>query len=117
MRYLIFRDEDLLGSSALEERDDGMGVAWGKFFPTPEYETVRPVFKQFWNAMGSTSKETRDPQLLGKYYAERDELALRLTDKAGRRYQTTWIHIVDPDDPELMEVSVQIADLTFWVPK
>lgn len=42
-RYAVYSTGKLVGHSALEGGDPPMGVAIGRFFPQPEYETIRPA--------------------------------------------------------------------------
>jgi hypothetical protein len=113
--FTLYLGEQPLGQSDLENIDEGMGVVWGTFHPTPAYESVRPIFRRFANSLGHSSARPDDNSELARYYRERDALRLTLRDAAGQLLFTSFIHIEDlseeaPGDPESLRLVVQIAD-------
>ena len=102
MRYeIIFRGE-LVGTSDLEDRDESIGVAIGRFVPGPAYESVRPVFLHFTEA-----EEQNDAKKMKLYYDARQRLQLTLRNQHGLPIETTAIHI----DTESYEVVVILASV------
>jgi len=94
LRYRILCDGELIGSSELEEREEDMGVAVGRFVPTPAYERVRPVFLLFMDAHADGESEP-DTAKLKAYEAARARLALSVTDAAGTAIAASGVAVLD----------------------
>jgi hypothetical protein len=119
MRYVIQCQGMVLGHSELPERDESMGVAWGIFYPAPDYSRVQSIFRLFAEATPETSAQPTDEDKVARYYAARDALQLRLTEPTGRLIRTDTIHIADyslEGGPDAMEVEVVLDDPSFFEP-
>jgi hypothetical protein len=92
--YKIFCDGELIGKSGLEERDESLGVAAGRFEPTAAYEKVRPIFKLFIAAKADGESEP-DPAKLEAYETARAGLVLTVQDEAGKSLQTAGMTVLD----------------------
>ena len=95
MRYALWLDDSLLGSSDLPHLDDGMGVMLGRFFPEPEYGRVEAVFRLFAEAHGETSRDPVDEAKLARFYEQRDSLPLTLRHASGEVIATQAITVLD----------------------
>lgn len=77
-RFAVFSGPSLIGWSELECGDAPMGVAFGRFFPTPEYSSVQPLVVA---AAGGPLP---------------DELRLSIRARSGDLLQSTGgVHLVD----------------------
>jgi hypothetical protein len=107
----------IVGHSELEERDESVRRAWGRFRPGLGYELVQPIFRLFSEAVPMPGGEPRDQNKLARYYAARDKLDLELVDASGKRILTTAIHIADytlQRGDEALELEVLISDEDYW---
>jgi hypothetical protein len=104
-RYRVLCDGELIGTSALESRDAGMGTAIGQFTPTAAYQRVRPIFRLFAQAQRDTGPA--DGQLLTEYYRSRDALALSVETDNGIVVPTTVVHIADFEE-EVGEAACEV---------
>jgi hypothetical protein len=93
-RYRILCDGEIIGSSDLDDRDASLGTAGGRFVPTAAYERVRPVFQLFIAARADGESEA-DVAKLEAYETARAQLALTLTDAAGKELATSGIAVLD----------------------
>lgn len=94
-----------------------MGVAMGRFRPTPAYEQLRPVFRRHVEAVGETSAHPTDEVALQNFQREVAMLRLELRDLNGRVIPTSWIHVYDFEvegGPDAYEVHAQISDRGAW---
>jgi hypothetical protein len=106
-----------IGHSALESFDEGMGIATGAFMPTPDYETVRPVFRLFADASRETSAQQEDPAQMAEFRRAATELRLELVGPEGSVVPTSFIHVYDfsvEGGPDAYEVEAQISDRAAW---
>jgi hypothetical protein len=108
-RFSVVHKGDVIGTSDLEGRDPGMGVANGRFVPTPAYESVRDVFETFAEAIDPVNAD-----VLQHYFAQRDSLGLELRCD-GAVVPTRTIHIADfsrdaGDDAYELEVTMRNAE-------
>lgn len=118
LMYRVFAGPELLGESDLPERDAAMGVAIGKFHPAPRYDTVRPVFLKFADALPTSSAESADSRALVDYYQCRDALGLSIRTALGEAVTTEWVHIEDFGDIDDLKVSARIdREDSFWEPR
>lgn len=97
MPFRLKLGSTVLGTSHLEERDPCMGVAWGHFAPTAEYDLVRPVFQLFAVAEELPASAARD-EAFARYYRARDAMRLSLSDDAGSGLPCTGVHIYELAD-------------------
>ena len=114
-RYRILCNGELIGTSGLESRDAGMGIAMGRFTPTAAYERVRPVFRMFAEAQRDTG--AADERLIADYYRARDALTLSLETDDGVMVPTTVVHIVDfmaEINETACEVEVHFGEPSFF---
>ncbi|HWW86871.1 MAG TPA: hypothetical protein VNZ26_24920 [Vicinamibacterales bacterium] len=105
-----------LGWSALEHRDDGMGVANGAFHPGPDYPRAQPVFRLYADAVGIAEREAHTADLAA-YYQARDRLALSLHRADGLLIATSSVHVYDftlEVDAAALELEVIVADPDAW---
>jgi hypothetical protein len=91
--YLVKHEGAVIGTSALEQRDASMGVAWGQFLPTAAFAGVQDVFRQFAAAHDQAGKA--DPAIVQAYYDARDRLGLTVESESGQVIPTEAIHIAD----------------------
>lgn len=106
MTYSINLSGKTIGTSNLENIDESMGVVSGIFEPTPQYDSVKNVFKLF-----TDQKEE-------EYYKKRDALNLKLHDRNGNIISTECIHIEDYSsiyigEPLLIEIILN--NIESWV--
>jgi hypothetical protein len=107
----------VLGHSELLERDEGMGIACGRFHAAADYARVQQIFRLFAEATPETSASPTDEEKLARYYAGRDALGLTLLDSVGREIYTDSIHIADytvEEGPEALEVEIVLRDPSFF---
>ncbi|WNG36860.1 hypothetical protein F0U61_26695 [Archangium violaceum] len=113
-RFEILSRGQVIGVSDLETGDPSMGVALGRFHPSPLYETVRPVFMLYRRATDPQAEgRSADEALLTRYYQERDALGLSVRSASGESVGTQWVHIDDYSDDlgmEGLEVSIAVDD-------
>ena len=101
MKFSVLLDGVVIGHSNLDKSDLGMGVVFGAFSPTQEYQLVQPIFQLF---ADGKHKE---------YYKERDALNLKLRTDTGDFVAVSCIHIADYSleiGPDSMELEVHLAD-------
>lgn len=116
MRHTVRLHRVIVGHSELENEEPELGRAWGAFRPGLGYDLVQPVFQLFADAVPRDGSP-RNTELLERYYASRDALALELQDANGRVIRTSAIHIADytaESDPVALELDVLIADDRYW---
>ncbi len=97
MPYRLKLGSTVLGTSHLEERDPCMGVAWGHFAPTAEYEIVRPVFRLFAAAEELPASAARE-EALARYYRARDAMPFTIADEHGSGLPCGSVHVHDLSD-------------------
>ncbi|MEP6731206.1 MAG: hypothetical protein ABJE10_11235 [bacterium] len=117
MRHTVKLRDVIIGHSDLEEVDESVGRAWGRFRPGFGYELVQPVFRLFTEAVPMRGGEPRDKEKLARYHAARDKLGLSLVDPAGKEIHTSAIHISDyttDGDKKALELEVLISDEGYW---
>jgi hypothetical protein len=117
VRHIVKLQNVIIGYSDLEQRDESVGRAWGRFRPGVGYELVQPVFQLFTEAVPLPGGEPMDEDKLERYHAARDKLGLVLTDDSGRTVPTTAIHISDYSarkGAEDLELEVLVKDDRFW---
>ena len=93
-----------------------MGVARGRFTPSPAYERVRPVFRMYVEAQRETG--TSDENLIAAYYRRRDALGLTVETDDGKPIPASTVHIedmMDEEDETACEVEVHVRDASFFV--
>ena len=113
--FLIFCENDLIGSSDLECRDSGLGTASGEFYPIEKYEKHRHVFKIFANAHDDSG--TQDAVAIADYYRARDKLTLVVKSASGDVVESSTVHIVDfaEETDDECWVDVYLADRSFFI--
>jgi hypothetical protein len=117
VRHTVKLHGIIVGHSELEERDESLGRAWGRFRPALGYELVQPIFRLFSEAVPMPGGEPRDRDKLARYHAARDKLGLELVDAAGKCIPTSAIHIADytvERGTDELELDVLISDTAFW---
>jgi hypothetical protein len=117
VRHTVKLHGIIVGHSELEERDESLGRAWGRFRPALGYELVQPIFRLFSEAVPMPGGEPRDRDKLARYHAARDKLGLELVDAAGKSIPTSAIHIADytvERGTDELELDVLISDTAFW---
>lgn len=114
--FRVLHGDEVIGTSSLEVRDAGMGMARGRFLPTPAYQGVRGVFRIFADAQREAGPASEE--LVARYYEARDGLALRLESDEGHAVPVGFVHIEDvvedDDDASECEVEVEILDASFF---
>lgn len=113
--YRIVHAGVAIGTTRLEERDDGMGTASGQFMPGPGYEKVSEVFQLFARAIGGRGADQQ--AMLADYYRRRDELALSVVSEHGDELPVSTIHIEDYSDElgaEGLHIEVHFEDRSFF---
>jgi hypothetical protein len=68
MNYRILINGKIIGYSELEGRDTGMGVFYGNFTPTPEYENYRAIFRLYIEAMILRDNHQPYEEKLNEFY-------------------------------------------------
>jgi hypothetical protein len=114
-RFNITCNGERIGTSDLESRDAGMGIATGRFTPAAAYERVRPVFRLF--AEAQCEDGPADVRMLADYYRSRDSLVLSVETEDGVVVPTTTVHIADfmeELDQTACEVEAHVADPSFF---
>jgi hypothetical protein len=117
VRHTVKLHGIIVGHSELEERDESLGRARGRFRPGLGYELVQPIFRLFSEAVPMPGGEPRDQDKLTRYHSARDKLGLELVDAAGKRIPTSAIHISDytaERGADALELDVLISDAEFW---
>jgi hypothetical protein len=117
VRHTVKLNGIVVGHSELEERDESLGRAWGRFRPGLGYELVQPVFRLFSEAVPMPGGEPRDQDKLARYHSARDKLGLELVDASGRSIPTSAIHIADYTQErgqDALELDVLTNDDEFW---
>jgi hypothetical protein len=117
VRHTVKLHGVVVGHSELEERDESLRRAWGRFRPGLGYELVQPIFRLFSEAVPMPGGEPRDEIKLARYHAARDRLGLELVDAEGKAIATSAIHIADytaEKGKEAMELDVLISDDGYW---
>lgn len=117
VRHTVKLHGIIVGHSELEERDESLGRAWGRFRPALGYELVQPIFRLFSEAVPMPGGEPRDRDKLARYHAARDKLGLELVNAAGKSIPTSAIHIADytvERGTDELELDVLISDAAFW---
>jgi hypothetical protein len=117
VRHTVKLHGVIVGHSELEQRDAAARRAWGRFRPGLGYELVQPIFRLFTEAVPMPGGEPRDPDKLARYHEARDKLGLVLVDAAGKRIETSAIHIADyrsVKGKEELELEVLVSDEEFW---
>ncbi len=71
--FKIMYSNKCIGEASFISIDKGMGIALGRFIPTPSYEEVRPVFHLFIIAMLAREEHIGYEDTLKDYYRKRDE--------------------------------------------
>jgi hypothetical protein len=94
MKYKIVCNGKVIGESDLEDYDDGMNVRSGKFYPTKEYEMVRPIFLLFSSAQSKTPHDKFDEEKVKRYYESSGKLNLTVIGDADLKF-IGQIHIED----------------------
>ena len=92
----VLHGDTVIGTAHLDELDDGMGTASGRFTSAPGYEDVRAVFQLFVAAQARSGPAARD--LLDEYYRRRDALALSVLSENGNELPVSVVHIEDYAD-------------------
>lgn len=118
MRHTVKLHGVTIGYSELEERDESIGRAWGRFRPAFGYDLVQPVFRLFSEAVPMPGGEPRDRDKLDRYHAARDKLGLTLVNAAGVTIETAAIHIADytaERGRDALELDVLVKDASFWM--
>jgi hypothetical protein len=69
-----------------------MGVAWGTFVPTADFDLVRPVFRLFAEADLLPESAARR-EALARYYEARDAMSLSLSDPQGSGLRCSELHV------------------------
>ena len=113
MRHTVKLHGVIVGHSDLEQSDVSERRAWGVFRPGLGYELVQPIFQLFSEAVPMRGGEPRDRDKLARYHSARDRLGLELVDGAGKRIETSAIHISDYGD-DALELEVLIGDDRYW---
>jgi hypothetical protein len=113
VRHTVKLNGVIVGHSELEQRDAATRRAWGRFRPGLGYELVQPIFRLFTEAVPMPGGEPRDEDKLARYHAARDKLGLELVDAAGKRIETSAIHIADYGEKSL-ELDVLVSEDEFW---
>ncbi len=117
MRHTVKLHGIIIGHSDLEQVDESVGRAWGRFRPGFGYDLVQPVFRLFTEAVPMRGGEPRDADTLARYHAARDKLGLSLVDAEGNEIRTSAIHIADyttESDRKALELDVLISDEEYW---
>ena len=107
----------LIGHSAFEHFDTGMGVATGAFIPAEGYARVRPIFRLFAEASSSTSAEPEDEAKMTDFRRAADQLRLELIGPQGELIPTTFVHIYDfsvEGGADAYEVEAQVSNRAAW---
>ena len=114
-RFIVHTLDGPIGSSDLEGRDDGMGVANGAFFATPSYGPVRALFVAW-----SEAREAKpvDESSVREAARRISELGLTLHTVDGAHVPTSSIAITDYSlelGEDAREVMVIVADRASWI--
>jgi len=115
MKYKVYSGTDYIGETNLETRDEGMSVSVGVFFPTDEYEIVRPIFQSF-NDILVEKEFDQQNKLRDEWQNQLTDLSLKLIRWDDVEVPTGWIQIYDftahvPGDCDL-EIHVQVIEPT-----
>ncbi len=117
VRHTVKLHGVIIGHSDLEQADESVGRAWGRFRPGFGYDLVQPVFRLFTEAVPMRGGEPRDAEKLARYHAARDKLGLSLVDAEGNEIRTSAIHIADYTtewDKNALELDVLISEEDYW---
>jgi hypothetical protein len=105
-RFQILSRDEVIGESDLEMHDPGMNVYSGRFFASQAYDQVRHVFKAFSDAQDLLGIEKE--KALNDYFQRRDHLRLGIRNRNGRRWEASWINVIDFDE-SLDDLQVEAA--------
>ena len=94
MKYKVYSAFDCIGETNLETRDEGMSVSVGVFFPTDNYESVRPFFQSF-NEILEESDFEQQSKLRDQWQNQLADLDLKLHRWDDVEVPTGWIQIYD----------------------
>jgi hypothetical protein len=100
MRFHILASGRLVGTSALEHFDDGMGVAFGRFEPSDAYATIRDEIIRAAEARNAGHAHS-GPKL-------------DVATESGERLATGFVTIDDFDVAVDPEVTVKLDDREQW---
>ncbi len=110
MSYRILINNKAIGYSELKIIDAGMGILFGNFTPTSEYENYRPIFRLFIEAMLLEEKHEPNEEKLKEYFRKRDLLGITVEKEGGKTIPGTTVHIIDhSDDLGYYEVEVHVS--------
>ena len=114
MKYRVYWDEEIIGETDLEFKDEGMNVRLGKFVPGPAYEKVKHIFHLFIKANAANPV---DEEIIGTYYQKRDELNLKVIGIDGKLLPTGAVHIENLWDELNSEVGQSVYQITIFPPE
>jgi hypothetical protein len=95
LNYRILINGKIIGYSELEGRDIGMGVCYGNFIPTSEYENYRSLFRLYIEAMILRDEHQQYEEKMNEYYEKRDLLRITVEEEGGRSIPVGAVTIVD----------------------
>jgi hypothetical protein len=98
LSYRILINNKEIGYSELKIIDAGMGVLFGNFTPTSEYENYRPIFRLYIEAMLLKEKHEPNEEKLKEYFRKRDLLGITVEKEGGKTIPVTTVHIIDLSD-------------------
>jgi hypothetical protein len=105
-RFEIWSVGHCIGETDLEFHDDGMNVYSGRFYPSPEYQNVRSVFKALSAAMDFAGEKGR--AAYHEYARMRGDLNLTVRDREGGELPSGAIDIMDFEDA-LDELNIEVG--------
>ena len=111
MNYRILINDIEIGYSELEHRDYGLGIFYGNFNPTSEYEKYRSIFHLYSEAMILRDKHEPYQEKFNEYVRKRDLLKITVEEEGGKKVPVSKVSIVDLFD-ELGSYEVEV-----WISK
>ena len=99
----------------LEYRDPSMGVAWGIFSPTSDYENYRSIFRLYTKALTLQLEHEPYEENFKEYFEKKDQLSITLEQEDGKTIPITSLGITDfSNELGEYEVEVHISNPEFF---
>ena len=114
MNYRILINDIEIGYSELEHRDYGLGIFYGNFTPTSEFEKYRFIFHLYSEAMILRDKHELYQEKFNEYVRKRDLLKITVEEEGGKKVPVSKVSIVDLfDELGYYDVEVFLSDANF----
>jgi hypothetical protein len=96
MRFNLFANDELIGSSKLEKDDESMGVRSGRFYPNENYHKLQPLFRQYSTITNCDLVEyDRRRAEIELFRRSIEALRLRIETKEGMKVGVRHVELTD----------------------